>query len=271
MLWNFKIYLIALNRSKETNPSKRFRFSLLNTSLSIMIAALMITASVWQWNRYLYKKQLVATYKSNSTTPPIPFQLETQGKQNYKALINRKISIKGHYDFEHQTYVINRRWQHEAGYWLFAPFIIDQTSTAIMVSRGFIPFGEYSPAKWIKYNFKDENYLEAVVQKAKSQFTFLSPASHSLTNDGFIRKWLYPDIENMGKQLGYPVVTSIYLQKLGTPKHGIYPAEALSIDVPPSTHFGYTIEWAILALITLVISFLLQAYPRVRKTNKAMQ
>ena len=42
----------------------------------------------------------------------------------------------------------------------------------------------------------------------------------------------------------------------------IFPKESISIQVPPQTHYGYTFEWIILAMITLFISFFAQKYPR---------
>ena len=65
----------------------------------------------------------------------------------------------------------------------------------------------------------------------------------------------------MNALLPYPTLETVFIQRLGGTALGRYPEESVQIQVPPSTHFGYTFEWGILAVVTLTAGFLLQAFP----------
>lgn len=224
---------------------------------------MMFYLSTWQWERYKWKVDLVNSYRTNSEAQAIPFPLGGRSKEDFAEVINRKVKISGSYDFSRQMIVQNRRHASGPGFWLLTPFKIDRSESYVIVSRGFIPFADRTPEDWQKYNFKQEEEFEAVVQKTVDQMNFVAPKSkNNLSENSFTEKWLYPDMKEIAKQLPYPVITEVYLQRLGKPPVGTFPAEAISIQVPPSTHFGYTIEWALLGLMTLLIGFGLQAFGR---------
>lgn len=225
----------------------------------------MVIASRWQWQRYLYKTELVQSYQTNSQSLPEalpPVADETKLEE----FIHRKVYLDGEYDFEHQIIIMNQRHRTGPGYWLVTPFKPPGSGTYFLVSRGFIPYADATPESWKKYEFAKAERIEAVVQEAIGHRSALSPDSFfGNTTDNFPRKWLYPDLEKIAKVLPYPVHSGIFLQRLGSPPIGEFPAESVSIRVPPSTHFGYSIEWALLAFSSLTVGFLLQAFPRNKK------
>lgn len=242
---------------------KTFKFSPLLSFGAILISVAMFWASSWQWSRYKYKLELVETYESHSTVEP----LKLPEGPDYTEVLHKKVKLRGTWDYTKQVYVINRRWQFEAGYWLLTPLKLQGRDKTLIVSRGFIPFGEDTPEEWEQYDFSNEAEIEAVIQESIPPRTFLTPVNE--TEEGvFQRKWLYPDVERMQKQFPYPLETAIFAQMLGGPPTGTYPAESVSIRVPPSTHFWYSIEWVLLGLAVLGLSFWLQAFPRRKKAPR---
>jgi cytochrome oxidase assembly protein ShyY1 len=81
------------------------------------------------------------------------------------------------------------------------------------------------------------------------------------TPDNPERLWFFEECAKIGKQLPYPLVSSVFVQQLGGPPEGEFPKEAVSIQIPPSTHFGYMLEWALLAILTLTLGIGLQLLP----------
>jgi len=238
----------------------------------------MIWASSWQWERYEYKVELLKQYESHDLDSAIDLNalnLDTLESDKAKALVHKKVKVKGYFDLNNQMIIINRRHKTGSGYWLLSPLMLPYSEKIVLMSRGFIPFVDREPISWKKYDLKDVYTFE-------------------------VHKWLYPDLPLIAKQLPYPIVEDFFLQKLGGPNKqvveqakppkgleevetaeepsnsptkpltSIFPAESITFKVPPSTHFGYTIEWLLLALATLVISFLLQAYPRKPKKKAPM-
>ncbi len=251
---------------------KRFEFSPFKTIFAILLATVMLKASAWQWERYKFKVELIEQLKSNSTLVAVPLLNFTDSFSDPEALLHKKVSAKGSYDFDRQAIIINRTYSTGSGYWLLAPFKLEGTNQAVIVSRGFIPFEDRTPDTWTKYN-SSSGKIEGVVQLSVSK-KILTP-SNPKTGDGqpFAHKFLYPEIDAMARQLPYSVIEGFFIQRLSEekfdPRSPVYPAEDVKIDVPPEVHYGYTFEWIILAFATLSVSFLLQAFPRNPKAKKS--
>ena len=245
-----------------------FRFSIKITLFAVIVILISLRSSWWQWTRYLEKTALIATYQENSVSPVTRFPLQGTSPEEFAPYINRKVRVRGKYDFNHQMIVMNRIHASGPGYWLLTPLKIEGRPESIIVSRGFIPYSESSSESWSKYNFTETEEFDAVVQPGIRPLSFLSPANPDVGPGlPWVSKWKYPETEKIAAQLPYPLLTAVYLQRVGGPPTGTFPAESISIQVPPSTHFGYTIEWCLIALVTGVIAFLLQAFPRTRKQS----
>ena len=247
----------------------------------VVLAVLMFWASSWQWTRYLEKKELVATYKVNPQALALTFpaeQLQSSAppasgfdylpsdseRLLLKSLRYRKVALKGHFDFANQLIVTNRRSADGPGHNLLSPFILSGSGRAVIVSRGFIPYPDRKPEDWKKYDFPElaapnEVVIEGVVQESIVPFV-LGPSN---PNPEVEREpvWYFEEVSKMARQLPYSVVLGAFVQQLGTPPRGKYPEQAVSIRVPPSTHFGYSIEWAILGVLTLIGGIIWQVAP----------
>lgn len=246
---------------------KERKFSPLITILSLLLAALMLKASAWQWERYKFKKELVETYAANSTASAQPLNEKTTTDE-LNQLIFHKVAVFGQFDYEHQFIVANRRHASGPGYWLMAPFYLHDSNRLLIVCRGFIPFSEDTSESWSKYSFpKEENPREnniaseritGVLQPSVEKSSMFSPENPTVQAGQFVEKWLYPEISAMARQLKGDAFTTVFLQQTAGPRVDGFPAEAISVQVPPSTHFGYTFEWIILAILTVIIPLLVQ-------------
>lgn len=241
---------------------------------ALLLALLMLTASRWQWIRYLEKTEQVNELRSYSVQEAIPFaEFISSLKENTQDSFSidkipqyTKILIRGEYDLENQSIIINRRHKLGSGSWLFTPLKItsdeiDETTNneslnSIMVNRGFIPFEDRDPSSWTKYDEVGEVEVLAMVAPTIGKRSSLSPSAKIKID----RQWLYPDLTLMQEELPYPINTSFYLQKMAPPFVGNFPAEDIRIDVPPSTHFWYTFEWIALAFLTCLISLMIQIF-----------
>lgn len=246
-----------------------FKFSFKISIISVVLATVMIICSVWQWKRYNWKTGLVETYKQHSTSAPLPFPVQGRTKEDFEDLIHKRVSLEGDYDFSHQIIVTNRKNAYGPGHLLFTPLKLKGSDHYVMISRGFIPYEDIAPESWEKFNFTPYEKLDGVLQESKESRLF-GPKNPTVGQGLPLQhKWFFPEISRMSRQLPYPVITSVFVQRIGGPPSGKYPEESISVRVPPSTHFGYMIEWALLAALTLAIGFLLQAFPRQNRINSA--
>jgi cytochrome oxidase assembly protein ShyY1 len=228
----------------------------------------MVKASTWQWERYKAKVALIESFKENSSADAAVFPATDPSGERYKSLINRKVSLSGEFDYDYEMIVINRRHHGKPGSLLLTPFHIKDSERTVIVSRGWIPFEDRDPSSWKAYREGNSEEIFGVVQEGK-QSSIVNPSSpvgykarNQRNSVSLQRQWLYPDLSAIAAELPYPIEERILIQKLSTPGESkALPAEYVSFRVPPSTHFGYTIEWALLSLASLVIGFLLQAFP----------
>jgi protein SCO1/2 len=229
-------------------------FSLKITLTALILACLMLKASHWQWTRYLEKTKLLDTYKLSTNAIKLSDLNDTTLEEN----IYKKIEIEGEFDFSKQFLIANRRDASGPGFWFIAPFKPVNKVESILVSRGFIPFADRDNSSWAKYN-QAVNKITGVIQKSVGQNSFVSPAQIPGQPDYI---FMFPDISKICDKLASPCLSkNFYLQKINTPGEPTFPKESISIQVPPSTHFGYTFEWMLLAFLTCLIAYLLQAYP----------
>ncbi len=215
----------------------------------------MLKASSWQWGKYKEKTKLLKTYEHN---------YEAREIEDYTKLeinLYRKVILLGEFNYENQFLIANRKDITGPGFWLLTEFKLRNQkkiniNKSIIVSRGFIPFKDRDNLE--KYNYNQPNLIQAVIQKSIPQKSFLSPSESKNKHI-----YLYPDINKICiKHAINCVDTTYYAQKIKMAKEPIFPKESISIQVPPSTHYGYTFEWIILALITLFLSTFAQLYPK---------
>jgi cytochrome oxidase assembly protein ShyY1 len=184
-------------------------------------------------------------------------------EESLEPYLYRKVKVSGTYDFAHEMVVLNRRHASGPGQLLLTPLKLDRSNVSLIISRGFIPFRDREPDTWGKYRLAEQDSFFAVLQASVGQKTVIAPKGEAGDSAaGFTQTWLYPDVDSMAGQLPYPILTGYYLQRIGpSGTASEFPAEYIRLKVPPSTHFGYTIEWALLACASLIAGFVLQAFP----------
>ena len=248
--------------------AKNFKFSPKVSAVCISLACVMIWCSTWQWERYKNKVELVKTYRDHKDSVSLSFPTQGKSLEDFQEVLDRRVSLAGTYDYSKQIIVTNRKDVSGPGHWLLTPFKIKDSSKHVIVSRGFIPFADRTPETWGKYSYEQQGKIEAVVKQSVDPKPF-GPQNPS-PNDAekFPTLWYYPEIKKLHKQFPYEVIPWVYVQRLGDPLKGKFPAEAIRIKVPPSTHFGYTIEWAALAFVTLMIGLIIQVLPKKKRYRK---
>lgn len=259
----------------------RFKFSLWTSASSVFLAALMFWAASWQWGKYHLKTAILASYANNSHSQAAAFDVAAFVASGMPATPERlaadellrsslrfhKVHVSGKFDLDRQVIVTNRKDKDGPGHLLLAPLQPSSGGPAVWVSRGFVPFADRTPETWTKYDEPREVSFDAVVQQSVTP-TVLGPGNPDIVPESFPRIWFFEEIEKLNLLLPYPALQTVFLQRLGGPPAGRYPEESVQIQVPPTTHFGYTIEWSLLGSLALIAGFLIQAFP-IRSRHRA--
>ena len=109
----------------------------------LVIAGMVVTfrLGIWQLDRLQQRRTDNAIYVEKISVPPL--QLDGSPlEDNIEELKDRAAIAEGYFDFSEQIILVQQNYQGRPGGHLVAPFIIKDSSTAILVDRGWIPADE---------------------------------------------------------------------------------------------------------------------------------
>ncbi|GDX85486.1 SURF1-like protein [Methylococcaceae bacterium] len=119
----------------------------------LALFTLFLSLGVWQINRANEKQDFLNTEakRTNETV-----ELDSRAQYEPSALRYKNTTIVGHYDTKQQFLLDNQIDAGKAGYFVFTPFILQNSNKAILVNRGWIPLVE-PRATLPNVNFLAEN------------------------------------------------------------------------------------------------------------------
>jgi surfeit locus 1 family protein len=218
------------------------------TLLVIAAVGVMIRLGIWQLDRLEQRRAFNAQVESarvgavldlNREKPPDIDQLEW-----------RAVQFAGEYDFANQVAIRNQYHAGQYGYHLMTPLL--SQGTAVLVDRGWIPAdGNSTSADWHKYDEPGEVKVEGQIRLGQGK-PALGGIADALPADGTkLPVWNNADIEQIARQLPYPVLP-VYIQQNADP-----PIEAAIIPFQPElelgrSHFGYALQWFTFATILIL-------------------
>jgi len=262
--------------------------------------ALMIRASVWQWDRHNQKQAYIQQMETRMQEAIAPLdEILSKSEPNWSSLPYRRVAVNGVYDFEHEVVLRNRMYDEKiAGVHVVTPLKIDGSHSYILVNRGFIPLEEAQRSKRKIFQRSSNAHFIGLIKESAYR-RFLAPkdddAGAALP---WVDSWLRVDIDSMSKQLPFKPLP-IYLEIMSdtNPKaaekeivkasngreellvlglKGVmdgtktsrpisdFPIPAYDPVIPAGRHLGYVYEWATMALMTFLIAIILQLRPRQR-------
>ena len=211
------------------------------TVAALVVAGTTFSLGQWQLRRAAQKEALQAAVDSRSRLPELDVRSLLAGR-NLADDIHRPATLKGSWRAEHTVYLDNRPMSGKTGFVVVTPLVLEGTSQAILVQRG-----------WVPRNFADRTRLPDVSTPAGpvSVEGRVAPPPSRLyefqgSESGRIRQNL--DLPAFRAQTGLPLL-DVSLLQTGAPGDGLlreWAAPSLGVD----KHYGYAFQW--FGLCTLV-------------------
>lgn len=266
--------------------------------IALAFVALFLRLSYWQWERHQFKKVYIEALEARIKEPPMEMRsILATPDLHWDDHFHRRVVLQGSYDFEHEMIIRNRRYLEQPGAHVLTPLHIEGTDKTILVDRGFVPFQYMEKDQLQKIRRPSPASFVGLIQQSAPQ-KFLAP-SDPPAGDGnpWVEAWLRVDVENISKQLPYPVLP-IFVEEIPggaetdlshsivqakdqkaeifMPKDKLYglvaedtrqpasdfPLPQVDTVAPPSRHLGYVFEWGAMALLTTLIAVILQLRPK---------
>ena len=204
------------------------------TVAALVVAGTTFSLGQWQLRRAAQKEALQAAVDSRSRLPELDVRSLLAGR-NLADDIHRPATLKGSWRAEHTVYLDNRPMSGKTGFVVVTPLVLEGTSQAILVQRG-----------WVPRNFADRTRLPDVSTPAgpvSVQGRVAPPPSRLYefqgSESGRIRQNL--DLPAFRAQTGLPLL-DVSLLQTGVPGDGLlreWAAPSLGVD----KHYGYAFQW----------------------------
>lgn len=237
--------------------SRQWRWA---TLLVIIGMIIMARLGFWQLDRLEQRRARNAQLSQQLALPPLPLTGDPLPEAP-SSLKNRLATTQGKFDFSYQV-ILKLQNQTETGGLvsplnavgvdLITPFVIEGTSKAVLVDRGWIPESEAALDNLTKFNEPaGQTTVTGRIQLSQTlpskRATAIAPeaASGSLQ-----REWYRVDIEAIQAQMPYELL-SIYIEQSPTDNSQTtlpYRSEP-TFDLSEGPHLGYAIQWFTFALI----------------------
>lgn len=226
--------------------------------LTIVVASLLSGLGVWQLQRAEEKKQMELNNNQRKNELPLALELPFKVDENMRF---RPIRAEGKFINSKQFVLDNQILDHQVGYNIFTPLLLDDDETVLLVDRGWLPL------KGSREQLPDINVGEALQEVMGTVYVPYGKAYSlgTVDNDGleWPRLIQYLDFEQLQERLGMnilPMTLRINAEHKDAltaqwPLVAIRSNNQLSYEV----HIGYAVQWFALALTVLVLLLLLHS------------
>jgi len=217
-------------------PFFKFQFkpSLLPTIATFIILPILISLGFWQLDRADQKRVLQADYDQRIEAPPLT--ISDIKDQSIEVLRFHSLKVTGHFDNQHTLLLDNQYKDQQLGYRVLTPMILKNNNKGILINRDFVPRGHDRKKIPIIHPVEGETTIVGNIIFPSSKQLMLSD---HWQEDNRIQTIDIKRIEATTNLKLYPFV----LQLEATPP----------INMPPSKHLGYAVQWFALAATLVVI------------------
>ena len=221
----------------------------LMTAFVVFFFPILIYLGSWQVMRGLEKKDIVSQHYENKSLPVInEKEMATLNSEN---LIYRTVNLEGEYQSE--SYILdNRLYRQEAGYEIFTAFETSEKNL-FLINRGWVSKEDYE-------NGTEEAEGKVTIQGVLSPFKrFGLNLVDQIYLDGWPKLVQQVDYETTKNDIGNSINESVI--QLSAASAGAFEPIWKPVDLKPSRHFGYALQWFGLALV-LTCSYFYYGYKK---------
>jgi len=161
----------------------------------------------------------------------------------------RKVRVKGHFVSEGVTYIDNMAHNGDYGFYVYAPFKVEDSEKTILVNQGWIPYAG-SRTNLPDVQFSTESQLIEGSIRIPSKRPFV-PSSVDELKIRDKNLWLYMDLEKYAKEAPFQIYPFVIYQD--SQDNSSFVREWPVFNSKAAMHMGYAIMWFSLAVIAFCI------------------
>lgn len=234
----------------------RFKFTWIPFVAMVLVVATGVALGQWQTGRANSKLALQRSMDARSAQTPVALDATMADTGE---MVFRKVTATGHFVPAWTTYLENRPYQGQAGFYVITPMQLDNSRRAVLVVRGWLPRDVADRTRIADYVTPDAAVTVTGVVKADAGHV-LQLGQAGAPAGGAIMQNL--DIAALQGASGLSLLPFV-LELTGGPEDGLvrdWPVPAAGVD----KHRGYAVQWYALSL-TAFIFFIVTGFRRGKK------
>ena len=233
---------------------------LIPTLLSVLGIAILLGLGSWQWNRKVWKENILATLKTRGAAPPAAATAIWPGLPCHDlkdtGLANpceyQPLSLRGVFDHTRERPIFTAAPQvpglaSDRGFWIFTPLRLDGSGKTVFINRGFVPENLKDPSKRVNGQTSQSVEVLGLYRSAQERGTF-DNQSDPAKNIWYVRNpsELWPaDPDGQLNEMW------AYVDQTGPPPAGGWPLPLAGKVELSNRHLEYAITWYGLAITLL--------------------
>lgn len=230
-------YIAVLNRLGRFAP----RF--IPTALALAAVVAFVALGNWQLGRAEEKRELAGHFSAGG--PPIDWPQLPRDAPRYQ-----RVSLRGHYDPDHQFLLDNMSHDSVAGVDVLTPFLLDD-GTAVLVNRGWLPFGATrQDLPGVAVDSAKRSVVGRLDELPRPGIWLKAPPA-----TGWPRLVQYPKMDELAAALGRPLAPRQVLLDPGVPD-GYVRAWTMN-GTSADRSLGYAVQWFAFAAVAGILWFVL--------------
>jgi len=237
--------------------ARHFRPGLLPTLAVLLLLPLLLALGFWQLSRAEEKRQLLAEYETIKQAPPIRVsELFAQAAPKD----GQPVLLQGRFDSAHSLLLDNRTREGRVGVELLQPFQDKDSGLWLLVNRGWLPWPDRRVAPVFATPDSEQQLIARVYLPKTALFQLASTST-----DNWPRLISTVEPEKLWQSLerdGLP--WQLRLQEGAA----AYVTDWQVINMPPSKHTAYAVQWFALAATLAGLYFYLGRH-HARKNRSA--
>ena len=236
----------------STLPELFKRRWILTTLLVILAILVMGRLGIWQLERMAQREDHNRRLAQGLAEPPI--SLNAALPADLPALEYYSAMATGHYDFAQEVLLRNQySAEGQPGFHLLTPLMLDDSTQAILVDRGWIPLDQTSAEQRAVYAENGPVNVSGMLRRSQPEPVFGAvPDPQLAAGQTRLDFWMFINVERIAAQVDRPLMAG-YLVAAPDPTRSGLPQRTLpDVDLSDGPHLGYAIQWFLFALILLL-------------------
>ncbi len=208
---------------------------------------------IWQLDRLEQRKARNAEIVRQLELPPLSLTDETLAGDDLAGLKNRRATARGEFDFSYQIALLYQNLQDTPGIHLITPLVIEGSSQAVLVDRGWVPIDQAAPENWPQFDEPGPVSVTGFIQLSQTLPARAGKDAQQIPPEP-LSEWYRVDIEAIQAQVPYELLPIYILESPPDEGDANLPYQVKpQFDLSDGPHLGYAIQWFIFSLILGIV------------------